>query len=198
MIEEQNITEMLAAWKDGYQTSLNQLMPLVEQELRRIAHNYMRRENPNHTLQTTALMNEAYIELNKQHSVKWQNRKHFFALSAQIMRRILLQYARDKSCAKRGGKAHHVSLEEVSLLSAEKSAELIALDEALANLAKFDPLKSNIVEMRYFGGLTIEEVGEVLGCAAITVSVHIRLAKAWLKREINGHNKLHRASVMNH
>ncbi|HEX8638811.1 MAG TPA: sigma-70 family RNA polymerase sigma factor [Pyrinomonadaceae bacterium] len=189
MTDTEHITELLVAWSDGDQTSLEELMPLVEQELRKIAHNYMRRENPNHTLQTTALVNEAYIELNNQHSVNWQNRKHFFALSSQIMRRILLKYARDRACAKRGGKFPHVSLEDVSILSDEKSAELIALDEALERLAKIDPLKCTIVEMRYFGGLTIEEISKIIGFAPITVGVHWRLAKAWLGREINGLNQ---------
>ena len=189
MTDTQHITELLVAWSDGDQTSLEELMPLVEQELRKIAHNYMRRENPNHTLQTTALVNEAYIELNNQHSVNWQNRKHFFALSSQIMRRILLKYARDRACAKRGGNFPHVPLEDVNILSDEKSAELIALDEALERLAKIDPLKCTIVEMRYFGGLTIEEISKILGFAPITVGVHWRLAKAWLGREINGLNQ---------
>jgi RNA polymerase sigma factor (TIGR02999 family) len=189
MTDAQHITELLVAWNDGDQTSLEELMPLVEQELRKIAHNYMRRENPNHTLQTTALVNEAYIELNNQHSVNWQNRKHFFALSSQIMRRILLKYARDRACAKRGGNFPHVPLEDVNILSDEKSAELIALDEALERLAKIDPLKCTIVEMRYFGGLTIEEISKIIGFAPITVGVHWRLAKAWLGREINGLNQ---------
>jgi RNA polymerase sigma factor (TIGR02999 family) len=189
MTDTQHITELLVAWSDGDQTSLEELMPLVEQELRKIAHNYMRRENPNHTLQTTALVNEAYIELNNQHSVNWQNRKHFFALSSQIMRRILLKYARDRACAKRGGKFPHVPLDDVNILSHEKSVELIALDEALERLGKIDPFKCTIVEMRYFGGLTIEEIGKILGFAPITVGVHWRLAKAWLGREINGLNQ---------
>ena len=189
MTDTEHITELLVAWSGGDQTSLEELMPLVEQELRKIAHNYMRRENPNHTLQTTALVNEAYIELNNQHSVNWQNRKHFFALSSQIMRRILLKYARDRACAKRGGKFPHVPLEDVNILSDEKSAELIALDEALERLAKIDPLKCTIVEMRYFGGLTIEEISKIIGFAPITVGVHWRLAKAWLGREINGLNQ---------
>jgi RNA polymerase sigma factor (TIGR02999 family) len=189
MTDRQNITELLVAWSDGDQTSLEELMPLVEQELRKIAHSYMRRENPNHTLQTTALINEAYIELNNQHSVNWQNRKHFFALSAQIMRRILLKYARDRACAKRGGKFPHVSLEDVTVLTHEKSVELIALDEALERLSRIDPLKCTIVEMRYFGGLSVEEISKILGFAPVTVGVHWRLAKAWLGREINGLNR---------
>ena len=190
MTDSQNITKLLAAWSDGDRTSLEDLIPLVEQELRKIAHNYMRRENPNHTLQTTALINEAYIELNNQHSVNWQNRKHFFAISAQIMRRILLKHARDRTCAKRGGKFAHVSLEDVTVLTHEKSIELIALDEALERLSHIDPFKCSIVEMRYFGGLSVDEISQVLNFAPITIGVHWRLAKAWLGREINGANQM--------
>lgn len=190
MTDSQNITKLLAAWSDGDRNSLEDLMPLVEQELRKIAHNYMRRENPNHTLQTTALINEAYIELNNQHSVNWQNRKHFFAISAQIMRRILLKHARDRTCAKRGGKFAHVSLEDVTVLTHEKSIELIALDEALERLSHIDPFKCSIVEMRYFGGLSVDEISQVLNFAPITIGVHWRLAKAWLGREINGANQM--------
>ena len=190
MTDRLNITELLVAWGDGDQKSLEELMPLVEQELRKIAHNYMRRENPNHTLQTTALLNEAYIELNNQHSVNWQNRKHFFALSSQIMRRILLKHARDRACSKRGGKYQHISLEDVRLLTIEKSLELIALDEALERLSHLDPLKCTIVEMRYFGGLTVNEISKILGFAPITIGVHWRMAKAWLGREINGINQI--------
>ncbi len=184
-----NITELLRAWSDGDDASLEVLLPLVEQELRRIAHSYMSNENLNHTLQTTALVNEAFIELNKQHSVNWQNRKHFYALTAQIMRRILLKYARDRSCIKRGGNFQHISLEDVCVLTQQKSEELIALDEALTRLSKIDPMKSSIVELRYFGGLTIDEIGSISGYASVTVAVHWRLAKAWLGREIQGKNK---------
>ncbi len=190
MTDRPNITELLVAWSDGDEKSLEELMPLVEQELRKIAHNYMRRENPNHTLQTTALINEAYIELNNQHSVNWQNRKHFFALSSQIMRRILLKYARDRACSKRGGKYQHIGLDDVRLLTIEKSLELIALDEALERLSRLDPLKCTIVEMRYFGGLTVNEISKILGYAPITIGVHWRMAKAWLGREINGINQI--------
>lgn len=190
MTDSQQITQLLAAWSGGDRTSLEDLMPLVEQELRKIAHNYMRRENPNHTLQTTALINEAYIELNNQHSVNWQNRKHFFAISAQIMRRILLKHARDRMCAKRGGKFAHVSLEDVTVLTHEKSIELIALDEALERLSHIDPFKCSIVEMRYFGGLSVDEISQILDFAPITIGVHWRLAKAWLGREISGANQL--------
>ena len=180
------VTELLVAWNNGEETALNQLLPIVEIELRRIAHNYMRRERGNHTLQTSALVNEAFVKLIDQRSVRWQNRSHFFALSAQIMRRILLNHARDRVAGKRGGNAQHVELDEAVVLTKEKSAELIALDEALERLAEFDKTKSRIVELRYFGGMTIEETAEVLGIAPVTVSVNWRLAKAWLAREIRG------------
>lgn len=176
----------MVAWGDGDKAVLDKLLPLVETELRRIAHNYMRRKNGQHTLQTTALVNEAYLKLINQRDVQWQNRAHFFGLSAQIMRRILLNHARDRAAEKRGGGGEHVPLDEGAALTREKSAELIALDEALERLAAFDKTKSRIVELRYFGGLTIEETAEVLGVAAITVSTHWRLAKAWLAREIRG------------
>ena len=189
MRESLNITELLRAWSDGDETSLEVLLPLVEQELRRIAHSYMSNEGLNHTLQTTALINEAYIELNNQHSVNWQNRKHFYALTAQIMRRILLKYARDRSCVKRGGSFQHVSLEDVCVLTQQKSEELIALDEALNRLSEIDPIKSSIVELRYFGGLTIAEIGTISGYASVTIAVHWKLAKAWLGREMQGKNK---------
>jgi RNA polymerase sigma factor (TIGR02999 family) len=189
MTQQYCITDLLVAWNSGEDDVLERLIPIVEQELRRIAHNYMRRENAHHTLQTTALVHEAYIELVDQHSVSWQNRAHFFALSSQIMRRILMKHARDKNCQKRGGKLHHVEIDKVSLLSPEKNDELLALDDALDRLAKFDKTKSRIVEMRYFGGMTVDEVADVLGLASITVAVHWRMAKAWLKEEIQGVNK---------
>jgi RNA polymerase sigma-70 factor (ECF subfamily) len=181
-----NLTEMLLAWNEGDEQSLEKLFPIVERELRRIAHNYMRRENQNHTLQTTALINEAFIELNNQHSVNWQNRSHFFALAATIMRRILLAHARERMAEKRGGNYQHVSLENALVLTPEKSVELIALDQALERLAVHDRLKSRIVEMRFFGGLTVDETAEVLGIAPITVAVHWRVAKAWLATQIRG------------
>lgn len=181
----QQITELLVAWNSGDKNSLDSLLPMVESELRKIAHNYMRRENVNHTLQTTALINEAYLKLIDQTRAGWQNRAHFFAISAQIMRRILLNHARDRMAGKRGGAAEHVELEEAVVLTKEKSKELIALDEALERLAVFDRTKSQIVELRYFGGLTVEETAEALGIAPSTVSVNWRLAKAWLAREIH-------------
>jgi RNA polymerase sigma factor (TIGR02999 family) len=184
--EKSQVTELLVAWNNGEETALTQLLPLVEIELRRIAHNYMRRERGNHTLQTSALVNEAYFKLVDQRDVRWQNRSQFFALSAQIMRRILLNHARDRVAGKRGGNAQHVELDDALILTKEKSAELIALDEALERLAKFDKTKSLIVELRYFGGMTIEETAEALGIAPVTVSVNWRLARAWLAREIHG------------
>ena len=180
------ITELLIEWNSGNAKVLDQLLPLVETELRRIAHHLMRRENINHTLQTTALVNEAYLKLVDQRAANWQNRVHFYALASQIMRRILLNYARDRIAQKRGGRAEKVSLETVEVLSPAKSRELVALDDALQNLAKFDPLKSRLVELRYFGGLSIEETAEVLNIAPTTVSKYWQIARAWLKREITG------------
>lgn len=180
------ITELLIDWSNGNEQVLDVLLPQVEIELRRIAHSYMRREKSNHTLQTTALINEAYLKLINQNRTKWQNRAHFFAISAQIMRRILLNHARDNTTEKRGGGILHIEFDDSNTLSHEKSVELIALDQALERLAEFDKLKSQIVEMRYFGGLTIEETAEVLGVAPPTVSLHWRLARAWLHKEIIG------------
>lgn len=184
-----NITELLMAWNEGEADALENLMPLVEAELRRIAHRQMRRENLNHTLQTTALVNEAYLKLVDQRSADWQNRLHFYALASQIMRRILLNHARDRIARKRGrGEIQKVSLESAEILSTEKSRELLALDEALENLAKIDSLKSRLVELRYFGGLSIQETAEVMKISPAAVSKHWTLARAWLRREITGEN----------
>lgn len=177
MTESINITELLATWSNGKTEALDRLLPLVEAELRRIAHNYMRRENVNHTLQTTALVNEAFLQLINQKAVQWQNRAHFFALSSKIMRRILLNHARNRVANKRGGGAEHISFENTVVLSLEKSAEIIALDEALERLAKIDKTKSRIVEMRFFGGLTVEEAAEAIGVSPVTVAVHWRLGE---------------------
>lgn len=184
METENQITELLVAWSNGDEDSLEKLMPFVEAELRRIAHRYMRGENVNHTLQTTALVNEAYLKLVNQDKTDWKNRSHFFAISAKLMRRILLNHARDRKAQKRGGGADHIGFEDVYLFSPDKSEHLIALDEALEKLKSFDKLKSQIVEMRHFGGLTIEETAEVLNIAPPTVSLHWRLAKAWLAAEL--------------
>jgi RNA polymerase sigma factor (TIGR02999 family) len=183
------ITELLIDWNNGSAEALEKLMPLVESELRRIAANYMRRENPGHTLQTTALVNEAYLKLVDQREVHWQNRAHFFALASTLMRRILLDHARSHHRAKRGGDAVHVNLDDVAVIAPEKSEDLIMLDEALEALAEFDPKKSRIVEMRFFGGLAVKDVAEVLGIAPVTVMLHWRLAKAWLQREMRGNRR---------
>jgi len=180
------ITGLLVDWSNGDQTALEKLLPLVEQELRRLAHSYMRREDPDHTLQTTALVNEAYLKLIDQKKTRWQNRAHFFGIAARIMRRILLNYARDQHREKRGGKAVQVSLSEASVVCLEKPEELIALDEALERLAAVDERKSRVVELRYFGGLEIDEIAEVLKVSSITVMRDWKFAKAWLFREM-GH-----------
>jgi RNA polymerase sigma-70 factor, ECF subfamily len=181
------ITALLVDWGNGDQAAFEKLMPLVERELHRLAHSYMRRENPDHTLQTSALVNEAYLKLIDQKRTRWQNRAHFFGISAQIMRRILTNWARDRNRKKRGGgKATQVSLSHAAIISAEKSDELLALDEALGRLAAFDLRKSQVVEMRYFGGLSVEEVAEVLKVSPVTVSRDWDFAKSWLFREISG------------
>lgn len=183
-----DITGMLVDWGNGDRSALDKLLPLVERELHRLAHSYMRRENPDHTLQTTALINETYLRLIDQRKVQWQNRAHFFGIAAQIMRRILLNYARDQKRLKRGGKAIHVSLSEAMVMPAEKDRELIALNDALTRLEALDARKSKVVELRYFGGLSVEEVAEVLKVSHITVMRDWQFAKAWLIREMQNGN----------
>jgi RNA polymerase sigma-70 factor, ECF subfamily len=178
------ITGLLVDWSNGDLAALERLLPLVEKDLRRIAHVHMRRENRNHTLQTTALVNEAYLRLIDQKKTRWQNRAHFFAISATIMRRVLLNYARDQRRAKRGGKAVHVSLSEAAIVSLERAEELILLDEALERLAALDPRKARVVELRYFGGLEMDEIAEVLKVSSITVMRDWKFAKAWLLLEM--------------
>ncbi len=189
MNKDDLVTELLKAWSGGEEQALEQLMPIVERELRRIAHRFMRQEHHQITLETSALVNETYLKLINQHSVRWQNRGHFYALSAQIMRRILINHARDRAAQKRGGKSPHVSLEEAAMLTANESLELIALDEALTRLAAFDNVKSRIVEMRYFGGLSVDETAEALEIEPVTVNSQWRVAKAWLAKEIRGAKK---------
>jgi RNA polymerase sigma-70 factor, ECF subfamily len=179
-----DITSLLVDWSNGDQSALDKLLPLVEKELHRLAHSYMRRENPDHTLQTTALVNEAYLKLIDQKKTRWQNRAHFFGIAARIMRRILMNYARDQQRLKRGGGAVQVSLSEVADISLNKSADLLALDEALERLAETDERKARVVELRYFGGLSVEETAEVLGISEITVLRDWKFAKAWLLRDI--------------
>lgn len=181
----QDVTQMLIAWQRGDSAALDQLMPLVYDELRRLAHRYMRRDRAGHTLQTTALVNEAYLRLADQKNMNWQSRAHFFALAAQVMRHLLIDYARRRRYAKRGGGARQVTLDEGAAVSPERSAELLALDEALRRLSALDPRKGQIVELRYFGGLSVKETAEVLGISDITVKREWSKAKAWLYRELS-------------
>jgi RNA polymerase sigma factor (TIGR02999 family) len=180
------VTLLLLDWSDGDKSALDKLMPLVYEELRRLAHHYMGRERTGHMLQTTALVNEAYLRLIDQRSVKWQNRAHFFGIASQMMRRILVDHARSRHYAKRGGGgARQVSLDEAMIVSPGRAAEVVALDDALNALAEIDRRKSQIVEMRFFGGLSIEETAEVLAVSPGTVMRDWTLAKAWLHREIS-------------
>jgi len=181
---DSDITGLLVDWNNGDMAALEKLLPLVERELHRLAHAYMRREDPNHTLQTTALIHETYMRLVDQRRVQWQNRAHFFGIAARIMRRILLNYARDQNRLKRGGKAIHVSLSEACILPSETDREIIALDDALTRLEALDERKAKVVELRFFGGLTVEEVAEVLKVSTVTVMRDWSFAKAWLSREM--------------
>jgi RNA polymerase sigma factor (TIGR02999 family) len=184
MASPPDITALLVDWSKGDKSALDKLFPLVERELHRLAHSYMRRENSDHTLQTTALVNEAYLKLVDQRKTDWQNRAHFFGIAAQIMRRILMNYARDRQRMKRGGSAIQVSLSEADLVSGQKASELLALDEALDRLAAIDERKVRVVEFRYFGGLSVEETAAVLQVSSITVMRDWNMAKAWLAREL--------------
>jgi RNA polymerase sigma factor (TIGR02999 family) len=177
------ITRLLAAWSDGDQSALDKLVPLVQSELHRLAHHYMGRERPGHTLQTSALVNEAYIRLIDWKNVRWQNRAHFFAVSAQLMRRILVDFARERRYLKRGG-ALQVSLSEAAAFAVDKEADLVALDEALVELSEMDRRKGQVVELRFFGGLSVKEVAEVLKVSEETVMRDWRLAKVWLLRQL--------------
>jgi RNA polymerase sigma-70 factor, ECF subfamily len=180
------VTELLIAWNEGDLSALDRLMPLVEAELRRLAQFHMRRESPTHTLQPTALVNEVYLKLVDQTHARWHNRAHFFAVAAQLMRRILVDHARRNLRGKRGGGADDVPLDEAMAISPKKSVELLAMDEALDRLARFDPLKAKIVELRHFGGLSVKETAEVLQVAEITVMRHWGLAKSWLRLQLRG------------
>lgn len=178
-----NLTALLVEWREGDQAALDRLLPLVYDQLRRIAHRYVQRERDGHTLQTSALVNEAYLRLADQ-NVVWQNRSHFFAVTARVMRHILIDHARRRRYAKHGGEARQVPIEEASAMSLERAAELIALEEALAELARLDQRKSQVVELRYFGGLSLEETAEVLHVSLMTVRRDWRAAKAWLYRRL--------------
>jgi RNA polymerase sigma factor (TIGR02999 family) len=179
------ITELLRAWSDGDQTALETLAPLVFAELHRLARGYLHGERSGHLLQSTALINEAWLRLIDWKGVKWQNRAHFFGVASQMMRRILVDFARERGASRRGGSAHQVSLDEAAFVSVDRGAEIIALDEALSALAKFDERKSQVVEMRFFGGLGVEETAEVLKLSPRTVKREWNLARAWLYRELN-------------
>jgi RNA polymerase sigma-70 factor (ECF subfamily) len=180
------ITQLLAEWSDGNQSALDELYPLVYDELHKLARRYMSRERKGHTLQTTALINEAYVRLVDQRNVHWTNRSHFFAISAQIMRRILIDHARRQSYAKRGGGARQVSLEEAATVTSNAGSELIRLDEALKSLAERDPRRSRVVELRYFGGLNNEEIAGVLRVSENTVTRDWNMARAWLYHQLTG------------
>lgn len=180
------ITQLLVAWSDGDQAALDELTPLVYEELHRLAHRYMRGERAGHTLQTTALVNEAYTRLIDWKNVRWQNRAHFFGVSAELMRRILVDFARARGYQKRGGGMRAVTLNDAINVSNEKGVDLIALDEALSALAELDPRQSKVVELRFFGGLTNEEAAEVLNVSVATVRRDWTLARAWLHRELKG------------
>lgn len=184
------ISQLLHAWSDGNREALDALLPLVYDELRRQAHRFLRRERQNHTLQTTALIHEAYLKLIEQNRVNWQNRAHFFAISANLMRRILVNYAKAKHRVKRGGDAENLPLDETILIVSDKrELDLLALDEALTRLAKMDERQAQIVELRYFSGLSIEETAEVLDISPVTVKRDWKMTKAWLHRELGGKNE---------
>jgi RNA polymerase sigma-70 factor, ECF subfamily len=176
----ESVTRLLIELTNGNHAAVDALLPLIYDELRSLAANYLRRERPDHTLQPTALVHEAYLRMVDQTQVNWQNRAHFFGVAAQMMRRILVDHARSHRAEKRGADFQKLSLDENIDKAVERSAELVALDEALKALAEIDEHKSRIVELRYFGGLSIEETAEVLGVSPITVKRHWRMAKAWL------------------
>jgi RNA polymerase sigma factor (TIGR02999 family) len=186
----QEITQWLVAWSNGDKSALDQLIPLVHEELRRLAHRYIqqerRRGHRGITLQTTALVNEAYLRLIDAGNVRWESRAHFFAIAAQVMRRILVDYARSHNRAKRGGAVERVSLEEAAVYSVERAPDLVALDDALSALAKIDERKGRVVELRFFGGLSVEETAQMLKVSPQTILRDWRLAKSWLLHELDG------------
>lgn len=179
------ITQLLHDWRSGDKAALEQLTPLIHSELRRLAGSYLRRERADHTLQPTALVNELYLQLNNLSKMEWRDRAHFLGISAYLMRQILVQHARAHRAAKRGGGAAKLSLDEALTVSGESSEELVRLDDALSELAKFDERKSKIIEMHYFGGLKADEMAEVLGISVTTVGREMRMAHAWLLREVS-------------
>jgi RNA polymerase sigma factor (TIGR02999 family) len=181
----EEITQLLIAWNQGDLSARDELMPLIYDELRRLARGYLRRERPNHTLQPTALVHEAFLRLVDQAQVNWQNRLHFFGIAARLMRQILVNHAEARQAAKRGGAAERVSLKDGDHFAAEQEVELIALNEALKNLERIDPQQVQIVELRYFSGLNIEEIAEAIGISTATVKREWSTARAWLRRELS-------------
>ena len=184
----QEVTRLLCDWRGGDSTALEKLIPLVQPELQRLAHQYMSRERPGHTLQTTALLDDAYLHLADKTHPQWQNRAHFFAVAAQLMRRIMVDHARQRQALKRGGGAIRVTLDEAAAVTQTRADELLALDEAMEQLATFDRRKAEVVEMRYFGGLTMEEIAEVLKVHVNTVTRDWTAARAWLLAALSGEN----------
>lgn len=182
-----HVTELLLAWGGGDRLALDELVPIVHHELRRLARLQLRGERHNHTLQTTALVNEAFIRLVDLRRIRWQDRAHFLSLSARLMRRILVDHARSRNYQKRGGGAVNVALDDVLVASPERGADLVQLDDALEALARVDPRKSQVVELRFFGGLSVDETAEALKVSPETVLRDWRLAKVWLLREVSGH-----------
>ena len=181
----QEVTQLLAAWSDGDEAALEQLVPIIHAELRRLAKHYLRRERPGHTLQTSALVNEAYLRLINWKTARFESRAHFFGVSAQLMRRILVDFARRRPRVQ-DESVRHVSLDEALTVSAEPDADLVALDEALAEVSELDPRKARIVELRFFGGLSVDETAEFLGISPATALREWNKAKAWLYRELSG------------
>ena len=186
MRAQEEITQLLVDWRGGKQEAFDKLYSLVYDELHQLASRYMRRERTDHTLQTTALVNEAYVRLVRQSGAGWEDRTHFFAVAAKVMRQVLIDHARTRHYEKRGGKAKRISLEEAAIISDERAEELIVLDRALLELEKIDPRQSQIVELRYFGGLTLAETGAFLKISTDTVTRDWNVAKAWLYRQIHG------------
>jgi RNA polymerase sigma factor (TIGR02999 family) len=182
----QNVTELLVAWSEGNQSVLNELTQMVYQDLHRLAHHYMRSERSGHLLQTTALINETYLRLIDWKDIQWKNRAHFIGICAQLMRRILVDFARSQNYAKRGGKAKRAQLEEAEALSVKPDSELVAIDEALQELEKIDARKSKVVELRFFGGLSVEQTAEVMNISPRTVMRQWSLAQAWLHDQLRG------------
>ena len=183
--EQEPVTELLLRWRAGDDACLHRLVPLVDGELRRIAHRYMRMERRGHTLQTTALVNQAYLKLVDQAQVDWQNRAQFLGIAARLMRHILVDWARSRQALKRGGEARPLELEEALVVAGVPGADLVALDDALKALAALDPRKSEVVEFRFFGGLSVEETAEVLKVSPETVMRDWKFAKSWLRRELS-------------